>query len=87
MEVITLKADNGLIGDMDAALKKHRYTTRTEFIRDAIRCKLSDLEKKEAIRKLEAFKGSLKGHAKMSLEEAKRQAIAELMEKHNLSLD
>ena len=41
-------------------LKTYRYSTRTEFIRDAIRCKLTDFEKNELIKKLEQFKGSLK---------------------------
>jgi len=82
-----LKMETKLLEDMDNALKKHRYSTRTEFIRDAIRKKLTDLEKEEAIKKLAAFKGSLKGKAKMSDEEARELAFKELAEEFGVPLN
>jgi len=45
---------------MDLKLKRNRYSTRTEFIRDAIREKLSDLEKEELLRSVAKLKGSSK---------------------------
>jgi len=87
MEIISLKMETKLLEDMDNALKKHRYSTRTEFIRDAIRKKLTDLEKEEAIKKLAAFKGSLKGKAKMSDEEARELAFKELAEEFGVPLN
>ena len=57
METISLKMESSLLTGIDDALEKHRYSTRTEFIRDAIRDKLNDLEKEEVIRKLAAYKG------------------------------
>ena len=49
METISLKMETKLIKDIDRAMKRHRYSTRTEFIRDAIRNKLGALGKEEAI--------------------------------------
>ena len=79
--------ENELLKSIDSNLKKHRYSTRTEFIRDAIRSKLTALEKEEAIKKLAEFKGSLKGKAKMSDEEAGELAFREIAKKHNIKLD
>ncbi|MBU1199807.1 MAG: ribbon-helix-helix domain-containing protein [Nanoarchaeota archaeon] len=78
MENISLKMDKNLLNNIDKTLKNHNYSTRTEFIRDSIRSKLTQLEKEEAIRKLEAFRGSLKGKAKMSYEKARKEAVKEL---------
>lgn len=58
METISLKLEAGLLSEVDHRLKKHRYSTRTEFIRDAIREKLSDLEKDEILRNLVKLRGS-----------------------------
>jgi len=76
-----------LLNEIDNTIKKHRYSTRTEFIRDSIRRKLTDLEKEEAIKKLAKFKGSLKGKARMSEEEAGEIAIREIAKKHGITLD
>jgi metal-responsive CopG/Arc/MetJ family transcriptional regulator len=88
MKTISLKMDDGLLESVDCSLKKNRYSTRTEFIRDAIRSKLTQLEKDEAIRKLKEFKGSLKGKSKgLGDEEAGRLAFMEIAKKHNIKLD
>lgn len=60
METISLKLENALLQEIDQKLVRHRYGTRTEFIRDAIREKLSDLEKEELLKKLAELKGSSK---------------------------
>jgi Arc/MetJ-type ribon-helix-helix transcriptional regulator len=80
METVTLKMEASLLEEIDSTLAKHRYSTRTEFMRDAIRCKLSAFEKEEAIRKLTAMKGFLKGKAKSNIseEEAGELAFKEL---------
>ena len=60
MEVISLKMEDELLHEIDRTLAKHRYSTRTEFIRDAIREKLSDLEKDDVLKELLKLKGSSK---------------------------
>jgi metal-responsive CopG/Arc/MetJ family transcriptional regulator len=87
METISLKMENELLNSIDSSLKKNRYSTRTEFIRDAIRSKLTQLEKEEAIKKLTEMKGSLKGKAKMSDEEARDLVAKEIAKKYGFKLD
>lgn len=87
METISLKMEEGLLKAIDTNLKKHRYSTRTEFVRDAIRCKLTQFEKDEAIKKLTEMKGSLKGMAKMSDEEAGRLASIKIAKKFGINLE
>ena len=60
MEIISLKLENELLNEIDQKLVRYRYGTRTEFIRDAIREKLSDLEKENLLRELTKLKGSSK---------------------------
>ena len=60
METITIKMENRLLEEIDQTLEDHRYSTRTEFIRDAIREKLSELEKQDLLKSLSQLKGSSK---------------------------
>lgn len=84
METISLKMESELLTEIDSKLKSNRYATRTEFIRDAIRDKLTSLEKQDAIKKLTNFKGSLKGKAKISESKAQELAFKKLARKFNL---
>lgn len=87
METISLKMESELLNKIDSNLKKNNYSTRTEFIREAIRNKLTALEKEEIIRKLTEFKGSLKGKARMSEEEARELAAISIAKKFGIKLD
>ncbi|MFC1697332.1 ribbon-helix-helix domain-containing protein [Nanoarchaeota archaeon] len=60
MEIISMKMDKNMLNNMDNTLKKHNYSTRTEFIRDAIRDKLENLSKDELIREFLKFRGKAK---------------------------
>lgn len=60
METITIKMEGRLLEELDQKLGEHRYSTRTEFIRDAIREKLSELEKEQVLKNLAQLKGSSK---------------------------
>ncbi|MBN2368186.1 hypothetical protein JXC34_04135 [Candidatus Woesearchaeota archaeon] len=60
MEAISLKLDNGFMQDIEKTMKQHRYTTKTEFIREAIRDKIKQLEKEEALLKLRKMYGASK---------------------------
>ena len=88
METISLKMGIELLQSIDESIKINRYSTRTEFIRDAIRSKLTQLEKDEAIRKLRDFKGILKGKSKgIGYEKARELAAKELALRHRIKLD
>ena len=58
METVTIKMEDKLLEEIDQKLEEHRYSTRTEFIRDAIREKLSELEKEKLLKNLAQLKGS-----------------------------
>jgi metal-responsive CopG/Arc/MetJ family transcriptional regulator len=47
METISLKLDGDMLKNVDRSLKKHNFSTRTEFIREAIRDKLKNLTRDE----------------------------------------
>jgi metal-responsive CopG/Arc/MetJ family transcriptional regulator len=57
METISLKLEEGILKEIDEKLAKHRYSTRTEFIRDAIREKLSEFEKEEMLKAVAKLRG------------------------------
>jgi len=57
MQTISLKIDESLLKEIDRSLKKYRYSTRTEFIRDSIRSKLTQAEKEEMYRHIESLRG------------------------------
>ena len=57
MEAISLKLDETMLSNIDENLKKHNYSTRTEFIRTAIRDKLEYLSKDDLIKEFMKYKG------------------------------
>ncbi|MBI4149303.1 ribbon-helix-helix protein, CopG family [Candidatus Woesearchaeota archaeon] len=57
METISLKLEEGILSEIDRKLAAHRYSTRTEFIRDAIREKLSELEKEKLLQEVAKLRG------------------------------
>lgn len=76
MDTISLKMEESLLQEIDQKLKKHRYSTRTEFIRDAVREKLSELEKDELLRKVSTMKkSSNKKTTDKELHEAREKAF------------
>lgn len=89
METVSLKMEKSLLNEIDNSLKKNRYATRTEFVRDAIRAKLSDLEKEDIFKKLDAFKGSLKGKAKSNMTDREIRELVgrETAKKYGIELD
>ena len=87
METVTFKLHEDIIKKIDKNLRDLNFSNRTEFIRDAIRDKLNQAEKEEAIRKLASLKGSLKGKTKISDKEASKRASKMIAAKFGLKLD
>lgn len=81
METISLKIEEGILYEMDKKLVGHRYSTRTEFIRDAIREKLSELEKDGLLRAVAELRGSSKRRTTHEQLHAAREKSFELLEK------
>jgi len=80
METISLKIDDDSARLLEHMQKKHHYTTKTEFIREAIREKINQLETKEALRRLEKSYGASKRKTtNAQLHAAREKAAQELL--------
>ena len=60
METISLKVDESMLDNVDKVFKKNNFSTRTEFIRDAIRSKLDKIRRDRLIEEFLKFKGKAK---------------------------
>lgn len=60
MEPICIRFEDDFLRAMEKIMKRHRYATKTEFIREAVRQKLKELEKEEALAKVRKIYGSSK---------------------------
>lgn len=79
MESISLKLEDVFLKDIERFMLKHRYVTKTEFIREAIRDKIKKLEKEEALHKLKkVFGASKKKTTDEELHKAGEKAFEEL---------
>jgi Arc/MetJ-type ribon-helix-helix transcriptional regulator len=78
MKMITLKLEDGLLTQMDNVSHDFGFSSRTEFIRNALRDKVEEYHLKQAILKLEKGKGAFKGKGAASKDyEAARDAAFE----------
>jgi metal-responsive CopG/Arc/MetJ family transcriptional regulator len=48
-ENISFKLESNFLSAISKVMKRHNYMTKTEFIREAIRDKIRDLEEKEIL--------------------------------------
>ena len=73
MDNICVRLDTNLSKQIDKDMKEFHYSTKTDFVRDAIRTKLNLLNeqrsKKKAWDALFAARGSLKGKGKFKTDE------------------
>jgi len=60
MEPVTVKFEDDFLREIEKLMKKHRYATKAEFIREAIREKIKQLEKEELLQRVDKLFGSSK---------------------------
>jgi metal-responsive CopG/Arc/MetJ family transcriptional regulator len=60
METVSIKLEDNFAKDLDKTIKKNHYTTKTEFIREAIRDKMKDLQKEEMLLRAKRLYGASK---------------------------
>jgi Arc/MetJ-type ribon-helix-helix transcriptional regulator len=60
MEQVCIRFEDSFLLVMERMMKRHRYATKTEFIREAVREKLKFLEREEALKNVEKLFGSSK---------------------------
>lgn len=60
MENVSIKLDGEFLKDIERFMKKYNYMTKAEFIRQAIRDKIRQMEKEEMLKAVERLAGSSK---------------------------
>ena len=81
MESITIKVEKTFSQEIESAMKKYNYSTKTELIREALRDKLSDLEKKDILHALDLLVGSSKKKSRDEDIHSIRKRVFEELEK------
>ena len=85
MEYVSFKLDKPVVKQMERGIKEFHYSTRSDFLRDAVRTKLRQLEderaKKQAWKALYAARGIFKGKGKAKTDEEFRKLREEAGEK------
>ena len=85
MEPVSVKFDERSLKNLGKIMQKFGYSTKTEFIREAVRDKIRDLEKEEALKKINKIFGKYKGRTTdAQLHEAGEKAFEELAKKHRI---
>ncbi|MBI2508416.1 hypothetical protein HYV89_05705 [Candidatus Woesearchaeota archaeon] len=91
MRPISVKFEDNFLQDLEMAMKLDRYTTKTEFIRVAVREKIEDIEKKEALKRLiNAYGAGKKRHKDLTdkdLHRAREEAFKEMAKDFGVKLD
>ncbi|MFH1590130.1 MAG: ribbon-helix-helix domain-containing protein [archaeon] len=70
MEVLTIRFNEGVLNNIDSAIKNNNFNSRTELIREAVRDKLEDLNREALINKFFSLRG--KSKVKTSFEEDRK---------------
>jgi len=90
METVSVRFEESFVHDMEKAMKGHRYATKTEFIREAVRDKIKDLEKQAALLRLQQAygAGAKKGRniTKKDIDQAGEEAVKELAQSLGVEL-
>lgn len=90
MEAVTVKFEDTFLESIEKAMEKHNYTTKAEFVREALREKLVNLEKQEYIlRALKLYGAGKQKHGAMSdedIHQARERAAKELAKELGVDL-
>ena len=82
MESVSVKFQEEILKKIDKCIHEHNFNGRTEFIREAVRDKLSDVEKRHLITELMKLRGSVKTRTTdAKLRKIREQASEELLNK------
>ncbi len=82
MENVSIKLDGEFLKNIEIFMKKYNYMTKAEFIRQAIRDKIQQLEKKEMLIEVDRLAGSVKKkHTDEELHTVREKLIKKYEEK------
>ncbi len=57
MEIVSVKFQEEVLEKIDSSIAKNNFNSRTEFIREAVRDKLNELNREELIQEFLKFRG------------------------------
>ena len=60
METVTVRFEEKVLKNIDKAIDDHNFNSRTEFLREAVRDKLSSLSREDLINEFMKFQGKSK---------------------------
>lgn len=84
MESVTVKFQEAVLKKIDESISEHNFNSRTEFIREAVRDKLTDLSKEDLVKEFLKFKGKAKKKTTYEENRETRKAVSkELMDELN----
>lgn len=89
MDAVTVKFEDAFLHIVEKAMKEHNYTTKAEFIREAIRDKLKELEKEKYLMRAIKLYGAGKDKHNISdedLHQAREKAARELAQELGVDL-
>ena len=82
MTTISIRFEEHFLKDIEDAMKDNRYSTKAEFVREAVRNKIKDLEKEKALLRLEKIYGtSKKRTTPVQLRNAREKAVQQMAKK------
>jgi len=82
MEIVTVRFQENVLKNMDKAIKKHNYNSRTEFIRECVRKRLEENKLREAMASIAHLKGASKKRiSDEEIEKAREKAFDEIAKK------
>ena len=90
METVSIKFDENFLRVIEKIMKQNNYSTKTEFIREAVRDKIKDLEKEDALLRLQHVYGAGKKSrnvTKDDLNKAGEEAVKEIAKSLGVRLD
>jgi metal-responsive CopG/Arc/MetJ family transcriptional regulator len=90
MQIVSVKFQEDILKKMDQVIQESNYNSRTEFIREAVRNKLSAQDKEELLKKFLSLRGKAKVNTtdeenEKTREEVGRELRAELEKRFNIS--
>ena len=76
-QLVHIRLEKSLQNDIKDLIAKDKYSTQSEFIKEAIRHRLSEVYKEEAMREIAKMKGSVKARA--VTKEGRKNAVEEYL--------
>ncbi len=85
MEHISIKLEEDFLNDLEKAMRTRNYATKSEFIREAIRDKIEEIDKKEMLKHIQSIAGKSKRKTTdKQLHEIREEVFKELAKKYNI---